>query len=66
MEYTFRASSKSIMAEAYGVSTLTFNRWLKPIEHQIGDYLSRAYTPNQVAQIVQHLGNPVHPELICV
>ncbi|TSE03523.1 DUF4248 domain-containing protein [Aquimarina algiphila] len=65
MKGTYKSSSKKTLALAYGVTAETFNTWLKPIENQIGDYLSRCYTPKQVETIVKHLGIPQHSELIC-
>ncbi len=65
MKGTYKSSSKKTIAQSYGVTVETFNTWLKPIENQIGEYLSRCYTPKQVEIIVKHLGIPQHSELIC-
>lgn len=62
----YKSSSKKTIAQAYGVTTETFNKWLMPIEGQLGEYLSRCYTPKQVGVIVKHLGVPQYSELICV
>ncbi len=66
MDIRYKASSKKTIAEAYGVSIITLNKWLAPIEKQVGEYLSRCYTPKQIEIIVKHLGMPEHHNLICV
>lgn len=65
MKGIYKSSSKKTLSEAYRVTPETFNTWLKPIENNIGEYLSRCYTPKQVETIVKHLGMPEHSELIC-
>jgi transposase len=58
-ETTFKiqAYSKKQLREWYGVSCKTFKTWLKAIP-DLGLYEGKAYTPNQVAKIVTHLGQP--------
>jgi len=62
----YKSTSKAIMAEAYNVSLHTFRKWIKPIQAHLGDYIGRAYTPKQVALIVELLGEPEHITLIRV
>ncbi len=64
MNGIYLAASKKTLSSAYGVSTETFNKWLKPIEKSVGAYISRCYTPKQVEIIVKHLGLPKHLELV--
>lgn len=62
----YKASSKLILADAYNVSSHTFCKWMKPINNKIGEYIGRAYTPKQVALIVEFLGEPENLDLIRV
>lgn len=51
--------SKSELAQAYGVTRITFMSWLKPFKDQIGDTgRSKLLTPKQVAVIFEVLGRP--------
>ena len=58
-EYPIRTMSKSELAQAYGVTRITFMSWLKPFKDQIGDTgRSKLLTPKQVAVIFEVLGRP--------
>ena len=63
---TYKASSKTILADAYNVSLFTFRKWIKPIDNILGDYVGKAYTPKQVERIVELLGEPENIKLISV
>ncbi|EDP97007.1 hypothetical protein U8527_01660 [Kordia algicida OT-1] len=56
--YRYKSVSKVQLADAYGVTLHTFCQWLKPIEHSIGEYVARCFTPKQVQKIVELLGEP--------
>lgn len=62
----YKSTSKAIMADAYNVSLHTFRKWTTPIKAHLGDYVGRAYTPKQVALIVELLGEPENITLIRV
>jgi len=53
-----KAMSKTELANAYGVSIISFNNWIKPFRKQIGDYRGKCYTPKQVSKIFELLGIP--------
>ena len=55
--FTVKAYSKPQLANMYGVSRVTFNKWLQKVS-DLGYYLGRCYTPAQVQKIVDHLGTP--------
>ena len=62
----YKSSSKSEIASAYDVTIQTLNKWIIPIESELGEYVSRHYTPKQVSMIVDYCGVPRYPNLICV
>lgn len=64
MKTIYKSSSKKTLAQAYGVTVETLNKWLIPIDATVGHYISRCYTPRQVEIIVKHLGTPEHSDLI--
>jgi len=52
-------NSISRLAYLYRVERRTFSRWLKPIQHKIRtDNKIRKFTPNEVWEIVEFLGEP--------
>ncbi len=62
----FKASNKTTLANAYKVSLYTFQKWLRPIKTDLGEYTGNIYSPKQVSKIVQHLGLPEDLKLISV
>ena len=60
----FKTSSKTNIAYAYNITLETLKKWLLPIEIKLGDYVGKAYTPKQVAIIVEHLGEPENIHII--
>ena len=60
----YKSASKKVLASAYNLSTYTFRRWLKPISHELGEYVARSYNPKQVEKIVELLGEPEYIHLI--
>ncbi|MEW7279713.1 hypothetical protein ABW636_14060 [Aquimarina sp. 2201CG1-2-11] len=64
--HSFKSTTKKILAHAYNVTDKTLNKWLSPHQEQIGEYLSRCYTPRQIETIVSILGMPERSNLICV
>ena len=62
----YKASSKTRLADAYAISTHTLNKWLSPIQKDLGGYVGQIYNPKQVAFIVKHLGEPEKMEHISV
>ncbi len=41
------------LASLYGVSPTTFRKWLKPIEHKVGQRIGYIWSPKQV-RIIHH------------
>ncbi len=66
MTLRYKACNKSTLANAYNVSLYTLQKWLLPIQNDIGEDSGNIFTPKQVAQIVKHLGLPEDLELISV
>ena len=46
------------LAELYGVSTMTFYRWMKPFKSQLGKRIGYYYQVRQVEKIFGLLGVP--------
>jgi len=57
-ETKIQAMNKTELASAYGVGLHTFKKWIKPVQSEIGEYIGRAYTPQQVEKIFKFLGRP--------
>lgn len=53
-----KPQTKQELANAYGVSTRTLNKWLLPFQTQIGQRMGHTYTPKQVRIIYEVLGPP--------
>ncbi len=47
------------LANTYGVSNRTMKKWLAPHQHLIGPRNGLLYTPKQVRQIYECLGEPL-------
>lgn len=61
----YKSVNKSTLANAYNVSLHIMQQWLKPIQHDLGEYIG-VFNPKQVSKIVEHLGVPEDMDLICV
>lgn len=58
MTTEIKPQTKQDLANAYGVSTRTLNKWLLPFQAQIGQRMGHTYTPKQVRIIYEMLGPP--------
>lgn len=56
--FEIKPQSKQELANAYGVSPRTLNRWLLPFRERIGRRMGHTYTPKQVSIIYELLGPP--------
>ena len=56
--FRFKSCSRSLVADAYGVSVHVLKKWLEPISEDIGICISNVYTPKQIRSIVDYLGTP--------
>ena len=58
-EYPIKTMSKSELAQAYGITRITFMKWVKPFKEQIGyNDKDHYFTPKQVARVFELLGSP--------
>lgn len=57
-----RPQTKQDLANAYGVSSRTLNKWLSPFGQHIGKRMGHTYTPKQVRTIYELLGPPSYEE----
>ena len=62
----YKAVSNKILAHAYAISVNTLRKWLEPIAEKLGGKGQKVYTPKQVGEIVQLLGEPEHITMIQV
>lgn len=46
------------LALTYCVTVPTFKKWIKPIEHKLGEKMGNYFTISQVKQIIIFLGFP--------
>jgi hypothetical protein len=53
-----RAYTLKEIASLYCVSKLTFKKWLKPFEKDIGDRIGHFYSVKQIKIILDKLGTP--------
>lgn len=53
---TFKPMNKSMLAEAYGVSVQTLNKWLQMVPDLEVRRGQRLFTPKQLEIISMHLG----------
>lgn len=51
--------SKEEIAAMYNISVWVLNRWVKPFEDELGNYLGKCYCPKQVEIIFNYKGIPV-------
>jgi hypothetical protein len=58
MSIIIKAMNKKQLAGLYGVSVVTFSRWIKPFEKKIGAIKGKLYTPKQIREIYDCLGEP--------
>jgi hypothetical protein len=63
-EPRYKAASKTQLANAYNVTSRTFRLWTEPFKEELGAYVGQSYTPKQVENIVNRLGQPEQIELI--
>ena len=57
-----RPQTKQDLANAYGVSSRTLNKWLSPFMQSIGKRMGHTYTPKQVKTIYELLGPPAYEQ----
>jgi hypothetical protein len=54
-----RAMNKTELAACYGVCVRTFNKWIKPFQHEIGTIPgTQIFTTAQVRVIFEKIGEP--------
>ena len=46
------------IAASYGISLSVFRRWMKAIEHKIGNRVGHFFSIKQMLQIYDHFGRP--------
>lgn len=61
---TYKPTTKTFIAKAYGLDLRTFNKWLQPILRKIGQPHGRLFTPYQIKYIVKILGEPPYPRFL--
>lgn len=54
-----KPQTKQELAQAYGISPRTLNRWLTPFQEHIGPRMGHTYTPKQIRIIYDLLGSPI-------
>ncbi len=57
-ERKYKTYSKKELSNLYGISRKTLYAWLLPIKGKLGVYRGRAFSPSQVKQIFDFLGEP--------
>lgn len=57
-----KPQTKQDLANAYGVSARTLNKWLSPFIPRIGQRMGHTYTPKQVKTIYEVLGPPSYEQ----
>ena len=58
MHYKIRPYTTGELARLYGISKITFNKWLEPYRAFIGERRGHFYTALQVKFIFKKLGPP--------
>ena len=53
-----QAYSKKELATLYGVTVKTFESWIKPFAHTLGELNGKRFTPKQTQIIFDKLGTP--------
>ncbi len=56
--FVLKALTHKQLAQMYGVSWLTFQNWIKKVEHEIGKKTGHFYHVHQVKKIFQIFGLP--------
>lgn len=56
--FVLKALTHKQLAQMYGVSWLTFQNWIKKVEHEIGKKTGHFYHVHQVKEIFQIFGLP--------
>ena len=56
--FVLRALTHKQLAQMYGVSWLTFQRWMKKVEYEVGKKTGHFYHIHQVKKIFQIFGLP--------
>jgi len=56
--FVLKALTHKQLAQMYGVSWLTFQNWIKKVEHEVGKKTGHFYHVHQVKKIFQIFGLP--------
>lgn len=56
--FVLKALTHKQLAQMYGVSWLTFQNWIKKVEHEVGKKTGHFYHIHQVKKIFQLFGLP--------
>ena len=56
--FVLKARTHKQLAQMYGVSWLTFQNWIKKVEHEVGRKTGHFYHVHQVKKIFQIFGLP--------
>lgn len=62
--FVLKALTHKQLAQMYGVSWLTFQNWIKKVEHEVGRKTGHFYHVHQVKKIFQIFGLPKQLNLI--
>lgn len=62
--WTIQPCTTKCLMEIYGVSFKIFKKHIKPFEKEIGKKIGQLFTIKQVITIIEHLGLPLHIEII--
>ena len=62
-KFMLKAYSPKEIRNMYGVSALTFKKWIEGFENEIGQLKGKYYTVSQVKIIIDKLGAPGIVEL---
>lgn len=62
-EFRLRPYTPKELRTLYGVSWLTFTKWIKPFESELGRVHGRCFTVRQVKLLVEKLGIPENLKL---
>ncbi|MBL7842748.1 MAG: hypothetical protein KF856_05725 [Cyclobacteriaceae bacterium] len=61
--FLLKALTHKQLAQMYGVSWLTFQNWIKKVEHEVGRKTGHFYHVHQVKKIFQIFGLPKQLDL---
>jgi transposase len=62
-QFMLKAYSPKEIRNMYGVSALTFKKWIEDFTEELGELKGKYYTVAQVKLIIDHLGAPGIVEL---